>query len=135
MVILWLYELNDFTTKKHNMYRLQHFFSVCLDLMDKIAYCILLCTVGGILLNLNFFAIDTNQYDNEIITSYKCLRYLFLSIAILTLLFLLKKKYSKITYIEMILWFILFVLAPYLFHQIPSVSNAYSNVTYIRSFK
>ena len=67
------------------MHDLQHFFSVCLDLMDKIAYCILLCTVGGILLNLDFFAIDTNQYDNEIITSYKCLRYLFLSIAILTL--------------------------------------------------
>ena len=117
------------------MHELQHFFSVCLDLMDKIAYCILLCTVGGILLNLDFFAIDTNQYDNEIITSYKCLRYLFLSIAILTLLFLLKRKYSKITYIEMILWLVFFVLAPYLFHQIPSVSQAYNNTTYSRSLK
>lgn len=117
------------------MYKLQHFFSVCLNVIDKISYCILFCVIGGILLNLDFFAIDINQYDSEIITSYKCLRYLFLSIAILTLLFLLKKKYSIIIYIETISWLVLFVLAPYLFHQIPSVSQTYDNVTYSRSFK
>ena len=88
------------------MRKLQHFFSVCLNLMDKVAYCVLFFFVSGILLNFDFFSININQYDNEIITSYNCLRYLFLSIAILTLLFLLKKKYSKITYIEMILWLV-----------------------------
>lgn len=117
------------------MLKLQHFFSVFLNLMDKVTYCVLFFFVGGILLNFDFFAININQYDTEIITSYNCLRYLFLSIAILTLLFLLKKKYSKITYIEMVLWLILFVSAPYLFHQIPSISQAYDNVTYNRSSK
>ena len=117
------------------MRKLQHFFSVCLNLMDKVAYCILFFFVSGILLNFDFFSININQYDNEIIISYNCLRYLFLSIAILTLLFLLKKKYSKITYIEMILWLVFFVLAPYLFHQIPSLSQAYNNTTYSRSLK
>lgn len=104
------------------MYKIQHFFSVCLNLLDKITVGVLFFVVGGILLNLNFFTLDTNKYDNEIITSYNCLKYLFLFIAILTLLFLLKKKYLRIAHIETILWLILFVLTPYLFHQIPSVS-------------
>lgn len=117
------------------MHKLQHFFSICLDLLDKTAGGILLLIAVGILLNLDFFAINIDQYDNEIIVSYKYLRYLFLSVAILTLLFLLKIKYSRITYIEAILWLIIFALAPYLLHQIPSVSQAYENVTYSRSFK
>lgn len=118
-----------------NMYKIQHVFSVCLNLLDKIAVGVLFFVVSGILLNLNFFTLDANKYDNEIITSYNCLKYLFLFIAILTLLFLLKKKYSRIAHIETILWLILFVLTPYLFHQIPSVSQAYDNIIYSRSFK
>ena len=117
------------------MHKLQHIFSACLDLLDKIVGVILFLITVGMLLNLDFFAIDVNQYDDEIITSYKNLRYLFLSVTMLTLLFFLKKKYPKIIYIETILWLILFTVAPYLFHQIPSVSQTYDNIIHNRSFK
>lgn len=117
------------------MRKLQYVFSVCLDFLDKTACGILFLTALGILINLDFFAINIDQYDDEIIIAYKCLKYLMLFVAVLTLLFLVKKRYPQIMHIEAVLWFVLFISAPYLLHHIPSVSRIYDNVTYDRIFK
>ena len=115
------------------MHNLRHFFGLCLSALDKIAYCLLLFFAIGTLLNPDILAFNMDQYDSRIVVSHKCAKYLFSYIAVLIILFLTKKKYPKIEYVELILWFGLFAAAPILLHKIPSIAHEYNSISYSRT--
>lgn len=110
------------------MYKFRHYFSIFLKIADEISYFILFFIAICTILNLNLFAFDVTQYDDETGMVYQCVHNLFLIIALLMLLFLLKRKYPRVLYIELVLWGVLFFWAPYLLHQIPSVAQAYTDI-------
>ncbi len=112
------------------MPKVQHYFLVLLNIADKISYGLLLFIAIGTVFNLNLFSINADNYDEEIRLAYNSSRYLFLYLAILIFLFLIKQKYRQIKYVEAALWIGFCFVAPYLLHQIPSVAQVRDNAAY-----
>lgn len=113
------------------MQKLKNYFSAFLNIADICSFGIL-CVIGFICFMGKFidpFDINGNNYDERIKTAYAADQNIFFFLSILIFLFLIKKKYPKIVYAEWIMWGILFLCIPYLWHQIPSVAEAYNQVT------
>ena len=112
------------------MHKLQHYFFCGLNILDKIACCLLFFAIPGLIFNFDFFDLNFDNYDDRIKAAHLFVRYYSLFAAVLVSLFLLKLKYSKISYIEATLWILLFLLIPCAFHQIPSVAQTYDNIAF-----
>lgn len=104
---------------------LKNYLSVTLSVADKISYVLLFFIASGMGLNLDFFAINPDDYDYEIKVAYNCWRHLSLFLAVLLYIFLLKKKHPKILYIEVILWIVFIFYLPYSLFQIPSLTHVH----------
>ena len=63
----------------------------------------------------------------ELLTAQNSLNYIYYFLSLLGMILLYKRKYIFLQKIEMILWFILFLLTPYLLHQITSIEQTYSS--------
>ena len=113
------------------MQKLHNVFLNLLNILDKVSYCLLFFTAFGIVLNFDFFSINTDNYDYGIKIAYKFMRYYSSLLAILILLFLLKAKYHKVIYIEGVLWIFLCLFIPYMLHQIPSVVQMYNDSRFV----
>ena len=103
-------------------------------ILDNISYYILCMIVVGGFFHMNFFSIDINNYGYDIKIVYQSINYIFLFLIVLVFLFLLKKVYHNIVYLEIVLWPAFFILVPYLLHKVPSVAQ-YNNIVISQSVK
>ncbi len=75
---------------------------------------------------LNIWEFPLNKYaKQELLIAQNSLNYLYDFLAFLGIILLCKQKYLFLQKIEMILWIILFLLTPYLLHQITSIEQIY----------
>ena len=75
---------------------------------------------------LNIWEFPLNEYaTQELLIAQNSLNYIYDLLAFLGIILLYKHKYIFLQKIEMILWIILFLLTPYLLHQITSIEQIY----------
>lgn len=75
---------------------------------------------------LNIWEFPLNEYaKQELLIAQNSLNYIYDFLAFLGIILLYKQKYIFLQKIEMILWIILFLLTPYLLHQITSIEQIY----------
>ena len=97
--------------------------------LDKIAGILIAIFCLGQLLQifgLNIWEFPLNEYvTQELLIAKNSLNYIYDFLTLLGIILLYKQKYIFLQKIEMILWVILFLLTPYLLHQITSLEQIY----------
>lgn len=102
-----------------------------LTFLDNIAGILIVVFCLGTILQicgLYIWRFPLNEHGTqELLTAQNSLNYIYYFLSLLGMILLYKRKYIFLQKIEMILWFILFLLTPYLLHQITSIEQTYSS--------
>ena len=83
------------------------------------------------LFGIDIYSYNIAEHDDKLVHAAQNMNYVFDGLAILTLLFLLKKKYAWVQYVEMLVWLVFFIIVPFLVRDIPSVHAMYAENQHI----
>lgn len=106
-----------------------------IKILDNIAAWILCFWATFTLFGIDVFKFDVSEYNKSLGAIERCFTNIFCLLSLLTLLFLLRRKYSWLQNLEKVGWIVFFIVIPYLVHEIPSISQAYTDSQNIISEK